>query len=170
MRVVQLTCPSCGASVDENQKTCSSCGVGLLFELDDSGTSLSQIRMLIEQCSYEEAIQKCNAFISRGIRSADVYYCLCIALLEGKRPFLHSRNTIDKCINALENALKLDDKGIINLLRAFIEYDYFERKYLNRNPDYSFYLKKAQERLVNDDELAELETLLNNKINIWRPS
>ena len=168
MRVVQLTCPSCGASVDENQKTCSSCGVGLLFELDDSVTSLSQIRMLIEQCSYEEAIQKCNVFISRGIRSADVYYCLCIALLEGKRPFLHSRNTIDKCINALENALKLDDKGIINLLRAFIEYDYFERKFLNRTPNYSFYLNKAQDKGVNSSELTHLKKYLNNNLDIWR--
>jgi len=165
-KYVALTCPSCGSPIGENQKKCPSCGVGLLFELDANGTSLLQIYTLLELSRYSEAANKCNEFLSRGIISADVYYYLCIALLEGKKPYLQSRDRIDECVDALDQALKLSDRGVLYLLRAYIEYDYFERKYLNRNPNYSYFLSNQNVKLITDEERKQLESLLNNKISI----
>lgn len=166
IKYVTLNCPSCGAPVDDKQERCSSCGARLLLEIDNTGTSLLQIKSLLEISRYSEATEKCSEILSHGIVSADVYYYLCIALLEGKKPYVQSRNRIDECIDALDRALTISDKGIIYLLRAYIEYDYFERKYLNRNPNYKYFLANAKSKNISDTECKQLENLVKNKISI----
>lgn len=166
IRYVTLSCPSCGAPVDDKQEKCLSCGTRLLLEIDNTGTSVLQIKSLIEVSRYSEAVNKCTEFLSRGIKSADIYYYMCIALLEGKKPYVQSRDRIDECIDALDRALKISDKGVIYLLRAYIEYDYFERKFLNRNPNYKYFLANAKSKNISDTECKQLENLVKNRISI----
>lgn len=166
VRYITLNCPSCGVSVGENQKNCPSCGVPLVFAMDNSGTSIVQIKTLIKLSRYSDAIQKCNEFLSCGIETADIYYYLCISLLEGKKPFSHNRDRIDACVDAIECATRMSEESKFYLLRAYIEYDYFERKYLNRNPNYRFFVEKVIANPISCDERNLLEKMLNNKINV----
>lgn len=166
VRYITLNCPACGVAVGENQKNCPSCGVSLVFAMDNSGTSIVQIKTLIKLSRYAEAIQKCNEFLSQGIATADVYFYLCIALLGGKKPFLNARTIIDECIGALECAAQISEDMKIYYLRAYIEYDYFERKYLSRSPNYKFYLNKALELGFTSSDKKQLEELLKIIINI----
>ena len=168
-RYIALNCPSCGAQVGDNQKKCPSCGVGLVFEIDTTGASLLQVKRLLELGRYPEAVQQCDNLLAYGMISSEIYYYKCIALLEGKRPFLHSRKQVDDCIEAVDKASKLSDKGIIHLLRAYLEYDYFERKFLNRNPNYKFFMQEAKRCGFSDEERRSLESLIHNSINVGGP-
>ena len=86
--------------------------------------------------------------------------------LHGKKPFLCSRETIDRCIEILDMAYGGNSDALIDYFRAYIEYDYFERKYLKRNPGYKFYLERAESGKVSQKEIEMLEKSLKNKIEI----
>ena len=93
-----------------------------------------------------------------------LYFLKAIDLLQGKKPFLCNRTTINNCIEFLDKAYAIEQLSLIDYFRAYIEYDYFERKHLKRQPNYEFYLERANKRIITQNEIDWLEKKLNNKI------
>ncbi len=85
-----------------------------------------------------------------------------VKLLKGKKPFLCNRAQVDHIINLLEEAYETNPGAIIDYLRAYVEYDYFKRKFLNRTPDYMFYYNRAISGGLTQNNIKELE----NKIGV----
>lgn len=182
-RYVVLTCPVCGGKLEENQNQCAYCGNQLVFEtfetqqesfvqgntIHNTGSQVSQggneittIIDLIKKKRYKAAIKLCDEMLAVDL--PEVPYLKCIALIEGKKPFLLSRAVIDECIELTDESLDLGVVKANYLLRAYLEHDYFERKFLNRNPNYRYFVEKAKESGISQGEKEELEELLANKI------
>ena len=138
-----LACPSCGAIITESDNKCSYCGRSIVFQYIDTD---------------------CNNKKEPGSEWNHIHNAA--EVLHGKKPFLCSRETIDKCIEILDEAYGGKADALIDYFRAYIEYDYFERKYLKRNPGYKFYLERAETENVSQTEIEMLEKVLKNKINI----
>ena len=83
-----------------------------------------------------------------------------------KKPFLCNRATIEQCIDILEEANEKEPSEVIDYLRAYIEYDYFERKHLNRNPGYSYFLKKSYDSGITKEKIEKLEKEFNYTMRI----
>jgi tetratricopeptide (TPR) repeat protein len=84
------------------------------------------------------------------------YFYAAICLLKGKKAFLAMRPDIDRIEKYLDAAISLESRGIFYYFRAYIKYDYFNRKHLNSTPGYQEFLEAAQQNGVTDDEIAEL--------------
>lgn len=135
-----LKCPGCGAVLSLKDKVCPYCDVTLIRKRPESTSKLSTNKMSGTEGNLLKAIE----------------------LLEGRKPFLCNRKTIEHCIQLIENDYGEDSCAIKDYFRAYIEYDYFERKHLNRKPDYNYYLMKAKEGGITEEEVVWLERLLNS--------
>ena len=141
-----LACPSCNAVISENEKICPYCWRHIVLRNNDA--------FYYKDDKDENDIW---AFIGNAISE-----------LHGKKPFLCNRATIEKCIVYLEKAKKISSDGIIDYFRSYLEYDYFERKNLNRKPGYKYFYEKSFEEGIKKEDIEKLEILLNNKIEIGR--
>ena len=113
------------------------------------------------------ACPSCTAIISETDKICP--YCGRTVLILGdikKKPFLCNRATIEQCIDILEEANEKEPSEVIDYLRAYIEYDYFERKHLNRNPGYSYFLKKSYDSGITKEKIEKLEKEFNYTMRI----
>ena len=133
-----LSCPACGAIITENEKVCQYCGRNLVL----------QNRIIPKNSDKETLVLEASE------------------ALHGKKPFLCNRMDIDKCIEYLEKAYEVDQNASIDYFRAYVEYDYFERKHLNRKPGYKFYQERAFSIGITNEDIIKLEKLLKNQIII----
>ena len=137
-----LSCPSCGAIITENDKKCSYCGRSIVIRYTDTD------------------------YNNKDPGGKWGYINNAVEALQGKKPFLCNRKSIDKCIEILDIAYGKGADALIDYFRAYVEYDYFERKYLKRNPGYKFFLERAEKGNISQKEIDKLEELLKNKIQI----
>ncbi len=149
-----LTCPTCGANITVTDTVCSCCG----------GTFIRKKKSIITGANVTSLINRNeNLADEKGVIP---YILKVVELLDGRKPFLCDRKTIDQCVRHIEIAYEDFPCGLLDYLRAYIEYDYFERKNLNRKPGYHFYLEQAKMNEISQEEISELERVLKNKINI----
>lgn len=141
---IALSCPSCNAAISENDRVCPYCG-----------------RSLVKKKNF---LFHTEQELSGDV--VDVSLMKTAELLKGRKPFLCSRYTIDQCIDCLDKAYEIKSAAIIDYFRAYIEYDYFERKHLKRNPGYEFYLLRSQNGGITKDDIEKLELLIKNQIQI----
>ncbi len=134
-----LECPACGGVVTEEEKICPYCGRSLVLRND--------INLMDRKDK--------NTYITEAAEA-----------LHGKKPFLCNRNTIERCIECLDKAYDIQPDAFIDLFRAYVEYDYFERKSLKRKPGYKFYYERASSGGITTEETIKLEKLLKNQIQI----
>lgn len=148
-----LTCPTCGANISASDTVCICCG----------GTFVRKIVNRVTNCLGNQKGSNntklgLNPEVITNIQTA-------IELLDERKPFLCDRKTIDKCIKNLDAVYEDFPDAVIDYFRAYIEYDYFERKHLNRNPGYLFFWDRAMSMGITEEEIFELEKALKNKIN-----
>lgn len=180
-RFRELTCPTCGAKVERNESQCSCCGNHLILEVQhytdtvhekyeskkddlsaDDEKNIDIIIDFVKKRKYKEAIKLCDEM--QNLNIPEIPYLKCIAFIGGNKPFLISRKQIDECIELTNESIDMGMLGNNFLLRAYIEYEYFERKFLNRSPDYRYFAERARENEIDEINKEELEILLNNKI------
>ncbi len=142
----------CSDHFNLEMKLCSDCA--------DEANRLFHSRM------YDEARVFYESVIKNGATDPDVYYYAAICLLNGKKAFLQQRSTIDTIVKYMNNAISLEAKAIYYYFLAYIKYDYFERKYLNVNPDYRTCYKSAALKGLAESEVRKMYSL----IGVDRPS
>lgn len=170
LKVSVLECPQCGAPVKPESKICDRCyseyiitSVSSLKKFDDSGIKKyldgykKNIGLGCESAELYTAMGICHLkrkvyphainYFEKAIAllpdDGDAYYYAAVALLEGKKAFLTSRPIIDKIETYLENAISLEDKPEYFAFRAYIRYDYYQRKSFNISPTYRQFLSEA---------------------------
>ena len=106
--------------------------------------------------SYNVAQTFFKQLIDQNVTSGDVYFYYCLALLNGKRPFLHLRSTVDQIIQYLDFALALESKGEYYYLQALMIYDYYKLKSLRHERNYAQLLQMATYLGISQGEINEI--------------
>ena len=154
-RVVEVSCPGCGAPWSTAQRTCEYCGrpVVVTSLSDLSGLTAADLRKasrslgaavdggaddplvwlalgatFLKLGQYDRAGTQFGAVIDEAPGESEAYFYAAIAELEGKKPFLQVLPKIKKVESLLDAAMQLEPRGIYWLLRGYIVSDYYERK------------------------------------------
>lgn len=112
---------------------------------------------------YSQALASLEKAIQDNLSDPDAYFYAAIAKLEGKRPFLVTRNIISEIERYLEAAIAYGERGLYYLLYAYIKYDHYEKKMLRSLPLFADLLDKARDLGVTEAESKELFQLLNTQ-------
>lgn len=142
----------CGEHFNEQSMICNDC-------LDKAVEALCS-------GSFEKAKMTFEAAIANGATAPAVYYYAAISLLEGKKPFVHQRATIDKIVKYVEIAINADPQAVYYYFLAYVKYDFYERKYFNVRPDYKTCYKLAINYGITEKQKSDMYSLLG----VDRPS
>ena len=127
---------------------------------DDDNTELINGVRFLSRGLYSKALQCFEKVINSDVSDPDAYFYAAVAMLEGKRPFMLSRNTIRDIETYIESAIAYGEKGIYYYFYAYIKYDFYEKKVLKTSPSYAVLLSSANETGVSDVEISDLFELL----------
>lgn len=109
---------------------------------------------------YKQAQAFMQEAMTTDMSNAEVHFYCAVALLEGKRPFLVTKQVINQIISYLEVANEIQEEAIYHYLMAYVKYDYHYSKMLRVNPDYRHHLQKAEELGITEKDVEQLFKLL----------
>lgn len=186
-KTIDLTCPGCGAPVSINQKVCEYCDRPVLISSFNSVYSMSLadinkykksyiqalgdnpdnplINSSIAMCYlklrlYDKALESFEKAIEDDFDNSETYFYAAVSLLKGKKAFLTPRADINKAIDYINAALMIEPKGIYHYFLAYIKYDFFERKFLNTEPNFKECYYNAIQAGVSDYDINMLFDIL----------
>lgn len=185
LMVSNITCPGCGAPVDTSQKNCKYCGRPVVITsfnnvygmemmdvmkykgayqktLDESPDN-PEINLAMGMCflklnMMEKAYEKFEKAIEDSIENPEAYFWAAVSMLNGKRPFMNTKQTVDKAIEYANTARMLESRGIFSYFIAYLKHDYYALKRLNIQPCYDEELALARANVTLEDikMLAEI--------------
>jgi tetratricopeptide (TPR) repeat protein len=185
-----IECPGCGfPQSSASARNCEQCGNLLIVQsltfLDGADEKSVRIHLKNYRARLKDDPDDCASHIGMGIcyltlklydraseelakavdlapESGDPYYYAALALLQGKRPRVHTHSCIKKVEEMLHAAEELDGtKHIHCLLWAAVKRDYYDfNGMIPRPPSVDELLSRASQRERNDGELQCLERLL----------
>lgn len=186
-RVIQLTCPGCGAPVAPNATKCEFCeqpiivtsfnsiakmtaqmvnkyansySTALKSAPDDKLLNVSVAMCYLKLKLYDKALQAFEKAIENDIDNSEAYFYAGVCLLKGKKAFLAPRSSIDKIEEYINAANLLEERGIYHYFWGYIKQDYFERKFLNTTPSWKECLSTAEQIGVSEYDKSNLFDLL----------
>lgn len=186
-QVMQFKCPNCGDKLTPDMTECPSCygpvfittfdSVNKMSTLDlnkyafgynkalsedpnniDLNTSVAMCYLKLKL--YDKAIPAFGKATDGNFENSEAYFYAAVAMLQGKKAFVHQRPTIDKILEYLNAAIMIEPRGIYYYFMAYIKYDYFARKYFNVSPNYQEVLKQAVQTGVSPHDANQLFELL----------
>jgi tetratricopeptide (TPR) repeat protein len=186
--VITLECPGCGASATTAQRVCGFCKGPIVISTFNSVASMAvpllhkyadsykgalgrapdnlQLRVSIAMCYlklrlYDRALPAFERAIEENFDESEAYIYAAACLLKGQKPFLASRETIDRVLSLINAGIAIEPKGIYLYFAAFIKYDYHARKGFKTDPDYVAILTLAREAGFSDSDVSALHELLS---------
>lgn len=187
LKTISLNCPGCGAPVSTSIKDCSFCGRPVIISSFNSVEQMSILELkkysseysniLKDQKSskisfsagicnlklklYDNAIENFEQAVQANIDNVDGYFYLAISLLKGKKAFLQDREVIDKVLEYLNAIIEISQQGLYYYFRAYIKYDYFQRKFYRIEPNYKEDLEKAKVLSISEIDKKTLFEMLS---------
>lgn len=188
VKVVDLRCSGCRSALDPSASFCEYCGnpvvissfnsvlgkpvpeLGKLaraLESDAQGggdpemenmAKFTQGSCYLRLKLYDKALPKFEAAIEDNFDNPEGYFYAAVCLLKGKKAFLTPMPTIKKALEYLDAALMIENRGVFNLMKAYLKYDFYARKYLQITPDYREELQMA---LANNVSQTDADTLFS---------
>lgn len=107
------------------------------------------------------AVSSFQKAVESGIQNPETYFYMGIAMLDRKRPFLNSKNTVTGAMNYIETALNMEKKGIYYFTAAFFEYDFYVMKHLRPPKPLNEYLENAKKFGVTQNDLKMVFDMMN---------
>ena len=191
MKIIEMTCPGCGARVQINQKDCEYCHAPVVIStmseifsmpatniqkysksyennLKDEPTN-AEINNSLGMCYlkmgfYEKALEKFNVAIEQDFNNSETYLFAAICVLAGRKPFLTPRTDIDKIEKYINAALMIEEIGLFRFFQAYIKYDYFKRKFFNTSPTWEECLRYGCNLGFSELDIKQLFEILNQEI------
>jgi len=170
--IIDIKCPNCGAAAGTGQKTCEYCHSPVTITTFNSVHAMplpmvskyanayrqtlaehpgdKTVHNSIAMCflklkQYDKALASFEKAMEDNFDNSETFFYAAVCLLGGKKAFLAPRAVIDKIEQNIESALMIEPtKGIYHYLRAYIKYDYYERKFFNTSPTWQEALAAAQ--------------------------
>jgi tetratricopeptide (TPR) repeat protein len=109
---------------------------------------------------YDKALSAFEKAIEGNFDNSETYFYAAICLLNGKKAFLATRNTIDKIEEYINAALSVEPRPIYYYFQAYIKYDYFSRKYFNTSPTFQEAFQQALDAGLAESGVAQLYDIL----------
>lgn len=186
-QVLNMTCPGCGASVTTGQSECEYCHKPIVIstfnsvnsmplpEINKYGKAYAQvlsenpnnpeINTSIAFCYlklklFDRALAAFERSMEGNIDNSETFFYAAVSLMGGQKPFLHQRSTIDKMLSYINAAIMIEPLGIYHYFRAYIKYDYFEKKYLDIFPAFDTELNTAYDIGVSNYDIEQLFAIL----------
>lgn len=187
-KIIELNCPGCGARVTTGQKECDWCHKPIVISTFNSVYSMSMpevnkyagayrkalsenpdngdLNKSIAMCylklkMVDKALPAFEKAIEENFDDSESYFYAAVCTLGGKKAFLNQRPAIDKALEYIDAALMIEQKGIYYYFKAYIKYDYFERKHFKTSPDYLECLQMANDAGLSDFDIDQLYMILN---------
>ena len=186
--IINMNCPTCGASVTTDQKECEYCGNPIIISTFNSVYSMpmpavnkmagayrqalaespdnQELNNSIAMCYlklklYDKALPAFEKAMEDNFDNSETFFYAAVCLLQGKKAFLHQRPTINKIIEYMDAAIMIEPKGIYYYFLAYIRQDYFKRKFLNISPDYLATLRMAKQYGYSENDAQQLFNILS---------
>lgn len=186
-QVIELTCPSCGASVSTEQKECIYCRNPIIISTFNSVYSMpmpavskyantyrkalaedpdnQELNNSIAMCFlklklYDKALPAFESAMVDNFDNSETFFYAAVCLLEGKKAFVHPRPVIDKIEEYINAAIMIEPKGIYYYFLAYIKYDYFQRKFFKTSPTYQQALETAHQYGYSPYDAQQLFSIL----------
>jgi len=190
-QVIDLNCPGCGARVSTEQKECIYCHAPIVISSFSSAQTLSplelnkyasayrkalsenpdnqDLNMSVAMCYlrlkiYDKAIPAFEKAIEDNFDNSESFFYAAVSLLRGKKAFLAPRTDIDKAVEYINAALMIEPRGIYHYFLAYIKYDYFERKSLNKSPNWQEHKNEAMIAGVSSTDITQFFEMLQVEI------
>jgi len=109
---------------------------------------------------YDKALNSFEKVIDADPEGSFGYYAAAVSLLNGRSAFLSDKKKIDKALEYLNAAMRIEELGVYHYLMAYIKYDYYKRKFLRIEPDYQYHLDSADAFGISDEDRCALFDLL----------
>ncbi len=186
-QIVELTCPGCGARVTTEQKVCKWCHQPIVIssfstigsmpmprinkyvrsykEALDTSPHDSDLNKSIGLCYlklklYDKALSSFERAMEENFDDSEPYFYAAVCSLGGKKAFMNLRPAIDQCLEYINAALSIEQRGIYYYLLAYVKYDYFFRKHFLTSPDYQECLQMAHSVGVSDFDIDQVYAML----------
>ena len=187
-QINQISCPGCGAPVSISATECEYCQGPVMIttfrRVSDmlpenigkyassykqslaSGIETPELNNSLAMCYlkmklYAKALQCFEKAISENIDNPESYFYAAICLLNGKKAFLATRETIDKIEDYINAAIMLESRGIFYYFLAYIKYDYYIRKHFKTSPTCSEVLHEANMAGYSSEDVDQLFSILS---------
>lgn len=182
MSVILLNCVGCGARLSEDDKTCKYCRAPVVIAKYQTAASLpildrnkyaAAYRKSLERVPddidgneslamcylslklYDKALGAFERAMDGNFERSEIYYYAALCLLNGKKPFLQTRATIDKALGYVQAAIMIEPKPVYFYFSAYVKFDYFHRKLFSIEPTYRDDLLQTYGKEIGQD-VAEL--------------
>lgn len=186
-RIIELLCPGCGAGVQLEQKECEYCYRPIIISTFQSVYDMSLPEVSKYTSTYKKALMQNpeNGVLNKSIAicymklklfdkaqeafekaiqdnfdDVESYFYAAICLLRGKRPYMASRQIIDKAIEYINAALMIETRGVFYHFRSYLKYDYYEKKRLRIMPTFMEDYNKAKISGVSEMDKQQLFQML----------
>lgn len=186
-RVVDISCPGCGGPWSTNQANCQYCGRPVIINSMSDVIAMDARNLKAHSRVFQDALDLGSddpsihsslgiCFLKLGLRTkalahfedamladienSETYFFAAIAVLDGKKPFLAPLSTIRIAEEYLTAAQRLEDRGIYSYFVGYLRFDYYERKSLDVEPGYQFFLGSAIQKNVTNLDIQNLFELL----------
>lgn len=188
VKVVDLKCSGCQNALDPSASFCEYCGNPVVISsfnsiIERSAPELNKLARALdadtrsgddpELCNmakftqascylklklYDKALQRFEEAIEENFDNPETYFYAAVALLKGKKAFLTPMMSIKKAEEYLDAALSIENRGVFNYFKAYLKYDFYERKFLRVKPDYRDELQMA---ITNNLSHFDADTLFS---------
>ena len=186
-KIEEIKCPGCGARVAIRQSECEWCHKPIIIatfqsvyempmpevnkyagtykkaleeEPENQVLNKSVAMCYLKLKLYDKAIPAFEKAIEDNFDDADLYLYAAVCLLKGKRPFMTTRQTVDKAIEYLNAALMIEEKGIFYCFRSYLKYDHYEMKRLRTTPTFMEDWKQGNALGVSEHDKQQLFEIL----------
>lgn len=187
VRVVDVRCPGCGSAWSTDQQFCRYCGRQVLItsmpdlislevrdlkkhvrtyeDALDEGADSPSVHAALGMCLLklglrDKALSHFEDALLGDVENSETYFYAAVASLRGKKPFLVPLADVRRAEKYLTAALRLEERGIYFYLYGYIRFDYYERKSLNVEPGFQYFLAQSVARGVTDLDIQSLFELL----------
>ena len=188
-QVLDLLCPGCGGPISIEETNCKYCSRPIIVSTFNNVYSMptreaeasaanyramlghdpnnAAVRLSIAMCYlrlnlHDSAVKAFADAIECNLNNSEAYFYAAVALLKGNKPFLHSRDEIQKIMEYVNAAIAIEARGIYYYFLAYVKKDYFERKYLNSYPKSHELLALAKQRGYSRYDVQQLDDILGN--------
>ena len=190
-KVINLTCPGCGARLQIDQKKCEYCDAPVIISsmadiFSESAQNITKYSKSYENdvsqnpdsailnnslafCYlklgfYDKALEKFDKAIELDLNNPETYLYAAVCVLAGRKPFLTPRQDIDRIEKYINAALMIEEKGLYRYFQAYIKYDYFKRKFFKTSPSWEECLEMAKSDKFSPADVNQLFSILKQEI------
>ncbi len=128
---------------------------------NDVAIKFEKAKKLLVTRDYNEATAILKDLINSPYKKDSHFFYLAIALLKGKKPFLHDRGVISEVTRSINAAININELPVYHYFMAYVKYDFFARKRYAITPGYTESLKSAYILGLTEEDVNKLHILLS---------